>query len=126
MGVPLRQVARVIRSKNSGPYELTLDVLFPGPEIYGRVKAAGVFTREVVARLYGVPPDQVLKLVHYDPAFAVKATLVRPVVSGAIGETDVYGAQQHAPLLDLELPEELVRPAAAGASPGPGPGGEKP
>jgi hypothetical protein len=123
-GVPLREVARVIRSKNSGPYELTLDVIFPGEEVYRRVKAAGVFTREVVARLYGVPVEKVLKLVHYDPAFAVKATLVRPVVSGAVGETDVYGAQQHAPLLDLELPEAVARPAGGGASPGPGPGRE--
>ncbi len=121
--VPLREVARVIRSKNSGPYELTLDVIFPEAETYRRVKEAGVFTRELVARLYGVPVEKVLKLVHYDPAFAVKATLVRPVVSGAVGETDVYGAQQHAPLLDLELPEAVVRPSA-GAIPGPGPGGE--
>jgi hypothetical protein len=29
-------------------------------------------------------------------------------VSGSPGETDVYGAQQHAPLLDLEVPEELL------------------
>ena len=122
--VPLREVARVIRSKNSGPYELTLDVIFPGAEIYRRVKEAGVFTREVVARLYGVPVEKVLKLVHYDPAFAVKATLVRPVVSGAVGETDVYGAQQHAPLLAFELPEAVVRPVSAGAIPGPGPGRE--
>ncbi|MCL5290670.1 MAG: DUF4387 domain-containing protein, partial [Firmicutes bacterium] len=36
-------------------------------------------------------------------ANAIKATIVRPYPSGNLGETDVYGAQQHAPLLDLEL-----------------------
>lgn len=112
--VRLRDVARVIRSKNSGPYELTLDVLFPDEAIYRRVREARVFTAAVVAALYGIPVERVLKVVHYDPSFAVKATLVRPLVSGAIGETDVYGAQQHAPLLDLELPEELVSPGSGG------------
>lgn len=112
-GVPLREVAKVVRSKNSGPYELTLDVLFPDAEIYRRVRDARVFTREAVAALYRIPVEQVVKLVHYDPAFAVKATLVRPLVSGALGETDVYGAQQHAPLLGLELPERLVRGGGA-------------
>ena len=35
---------------------------------------------------------------------AVKATIVRPLASGALGERDVYGAQQHVPLMNLELP----------------------
>jgi Domain of unknown function (DUF4387) len=103
--VRLREVAKVIRSKNSGPYELTLDVLFPTEAVYRRVKEAKIFTPAAVAALYRIPVEQVLKVVHYDPALAVKATIVRPLVSGAVGETDVYGAQQHAPLLDLELPE---------------------
>ncbi len=112
--VRLSQVAKVIRSKNSGPFELTLDVLFPTEAIYRRVREAGVFTPQRIAALYRIPAEKVLKVVHYDPAFAVKATLVRPLVSGAVGETDVYGAQQHAPLLDLEIPEDLVRPAGSG------------
>ena len=34
---------------------------------------------------------------------AIKATIVRPMPSGALGERDVYGAQQHAPLLGIEF-----------------------
>jgi hypothetical protein len=26
------------------------------------------------------------------------------LASGAIGDTDIYGAQQHAPLLEIEIP----------------------
>ena len=111
--VPLREVAVVIRSKNAGPYELTLDVLFPGEALYRRVRDAGIFTRETVAALYRVPVESVLQVVHYEPAFAVKATLARPLVSGALGESDVYGAQQHAPLLDMQIPEEIVRPGGS-------------
>jgi hypothetical protein len=109
--VPLRQVALVIRSKNAGPFELTLDVLFGDEALYRRVRDASVFTAASIAALYHVPISAVLKVVHYDPALAVKMTLARPLASGALGESDVYGAQQHAPLLDLDIPEELVRAA---------------
>jgi 4-aminobutyrate aminotransferase-like enzyme len=33
----------------------------------------------------------------------LEATIVRPTPSGTVGETDTYGAQQHAPLLDLTV-----------------------
>jgi hypothetical protein len=62
-----------------------------------------VITRALFARLYGVPEDSVL-LTEYPPAFAFKATFERRVASGAVGDTDVYGAQQHAPLLEVEIP----------------------
>ena len=55
----------------------------------------------LIARLYNVPIADVLGIVAFEPANAIKATIRRPMVSGAIGETDVYGAQQHAPLLTL-------------------------
>jgi hypothetical protein len=41
----------------------------------------------------------------YDAAFAFKATFPRLVPAGDFGDTDVYGCQQHAPLLDVDLPE---------------------
>jgi hypothetical protein len=100
----LIEVAEVIRSKNAGPYELTLDIIFSRPEDYISLKDSEFFTRELFASLYGVDVDTVLKVTYFDPACAVKATLVRPHVSGAPGDADVYGAQQHAPLLALRVP----------------------
>lgn len=114
--VPLREVATVIRSKNAGPYELTLDVLFADEALYRRIREARIFTAEIIAELYRVPIRAVLKVVHYDPALAVKATIARPMPSGALGESDVYGAQQHAPMLDMPIPEELVRGRAGRSS----------
>ena len=40
----------------------------------------------------------------YDAVIAFKATLPRLVPAGDIGDTDVYGAQQHGPLLDVDIP----------------------
>ena len=102
----LTELAEVVRSKNAGPYELTLDIIFRRAEDYDRVKQSGLFTKDLFARLYSTTTDRILGVIFFDPASAVKVTMVRPRVSGDPGETDVYGAQQHAPLLDLEIPIE--------------------
>lgn len=99
----LTELATVIRSKNAGPYELTFDIIFKSAEIYHQVKGTGLITKDTFAQLYGVPTEAVISFVEFDPAWAIKATIVRPRPSGDLGETDVYGAQQHAPLLDLVL-----------------------
>nr|WP_315090255.1 DUF4387 domain-containing protein [uncultured Alloprevotella sp.] len=99
----LINIASVIRSKNSGPYELTFDVIFKDFETYGKVKAAQAVSKEKFCALYGIPETDVFHLVYFDPAKAVKITIRRPIPSGALGETDVYGAQQHAPLMGMEI-----------------------
>ena len=101
---PLLELASVIRTKNAGPYELTIDIIFRDRESYERVKATGSLNAALIARLYGVPQQDILEALYFDPACAFKATMKRPMPCGQIGETDIYGAQQHAPLLDLCLP----------------------
>jgi len=105
----LTDLAAVIRSKNAGPYELTLDVMFREEKHYLYLKKINYFTRELFAELYGMSVEKILKVVYFGPAFAVKCTLIRPLVSGAAGDSDIYGAQQHAPLLFLEVPVESVK-----------------
>ena len=61
------------------------------------------------AGLYQFADADILELVAFDPAAAIKITIRRPRTAGDVGETDVYGAQQHAPLLGVVL--DLPRPA---------------
>jgi len=102
--ISITEVAAVIRSKNAGPYELTLDIMFKNEDDYLYVKEVGFFTRDLMAGLYGVSVDKIIDVIHFDPASAVKCTMVRPLISGAPGDADIYGAQQHAPLLNLLIP----------------------
>lgn len=104
--VPLTSLAAVIRSKNSGPFELTLDVFFRSEPIYRRAKARQTISPALIARLYRVPAESILDIVYFDAAAAVKVTLARPVSSGSPRDTDVYGAQQHMPLADALVPWE--------------------
>jgi Domain of unknown function (DUF4387) len=99
----IREIAQVCKSKNAGPFEVTIDVVFDDPVMFERVKAANILGPELFARLYGVDPAQVLFTI-YDAGYAFKATLPRRIPSGDLGDTDVYGAQQHAPVLDVEIP----------------------
>ncbi len=112
-GNRLRDLAKVIRSKNSGPFELTFDVIFSHPEPYRRVKESGVLTRELVCRLYGVPDDAIVAFMFFDPALAFKFTLRRGWAQGSIGERDTFGAQQHAPLMEIEIPGQATDQASA-------------
>ena len=99
MRYQLPELADVIRSKNSGPYELTFDLIFKTEEIFRRVSDAGVLTKSSFAALYRIDPKDIIDIVHFHPAKAIKITIKRPVCSGDLSETDVYGAQQHAPLM---------------------------
>ena len=106
MTVCLKDIANVIRSKNAGPFELTLDVLLKDQDMFEKLRKADIINKTVIAGLYQIPESDVISIVYFPNAKAIKATIVRPLPSGALGERDVYGAQQHAPLVgftfDLE------------------------
>jgi hypothetical protein len=100
----LADLVDVLRSKNAGPFQLTIDLFFPDDETYLRVVQSRVLEPTSVAALYGVAETQV-KLFEFHRIKAMKVTLERPgPSSGAPGDNDVYGAQQHGPLLMLEVP----------------------
>ena len=100
----LNDMTRVIRSKNSGPFQLTFDVIFNDAEMYRKAKESGVLTPERFAALLNITVEQITAFVWFDVANAFKATIVRPRDSGSYGERDTYGAQQAAALIDLEFP----------------------
>jgi hypothetical protein len=99
----LAQLARLIRSKNAGPFELTFDIMFEDEARYRRVKLSGALTQEAVAMRYGLEPSQV-KFFYCDNALAVKATIPRPFTQGDLYDADGHGGQQYAPLMDIDIP----------------------
>lgn len=102
----LYDLAKILRSKNAGPFEVTFDVIFDNKKTYELVKNSKIITKELICKLYNIPIQNISHLVFYDPALAFKITMKRIVDSGSIGDTDVFGAQQHAPLMDIQIPIE--------------------
>ena len=103
----IADIAKFVTSKNAGPFLLTVDIVFGSAPAYERFKVLEPLTKEGVAELYGIEPDQVLDIIAFDPAYAFKITMRRPWSSGAVGETDVYGAQQHIPIAEFDVPWEF-------------------
>lgn len=103
MKYKLVDVAEVIRSKNSGPFELTFDIIFKDWDMFHKVCEKKIITPELIASLYKINVEKVIGVIEFHPAKAIKATIERPYASGAVCETDVYGAQQHAPLFNIEF-----------------------
>src|SRR5260370_25200124 len=112
----IRNIAAVCKSKDAGPFELTIDVVFDDPALFDKVKRTGALGPSLFARLYGVRAEDVLFTV-YDAALAFKATSPRLVPAGDIADTDVYVAQQHGPPLAVEIPSCKRSPALSSRSP---------
>lgn len=100
----LNELAKTIRSKNAGVDKITFDIIFRNSDNYELVKRCRVLTRESVAKLYRIPMERISDFVEYDPGYAIKFTIYRLRPSGCAGDGDIFGAQQYAPLLDLEVP----------------------
>jgi hypothetical protein len=99
----LASLARLIRSKNAGPFVLTFDIMFDAVADYRRVRDCGALTRERIAAIYGLQVEQV-QFFLCDHALAIKASIPRPVTQGDVSDTDGHGGQQYAPLMDIDIP----------------------
>ncbi|KAH8705427.1 hypothetical protein BGW36DRAFT_310987 [Talaromyces proteolyticus] len=100
----LADLASVVRSKNSGPYELTFDVMFSTEQSRDIVKNAKILTAEKISTLYNVPVSDVIACLWWDPAIAFKATIKRSIVSGSFHDSDAHGSAQHMPFMELPIP----------------------
>jgi len=100
--LPLVQLASVIRSKNAGPLCLTIDLFFRDAPTYERATLSDTLKVESIAFHYGLKASQI-KRFELPEILAIKFSMPRSVCAGNPGDGDVYGAQQHAPLLRLML-----------------------
>jgi hypothetical protein len=99
----LASLATLIRSKNAGPFSLTFDIMFPDEKSYLKVKRSGVLNASMFAKLYHCAPESV-RFFECDNALAFKFSMPRPIFQGDLGDGDLHGGQQFAPLMDVEVP----------------------
>jgi len=90
----------VFRSKNAGPFLLTIDIMFDTEKKFEDAVKSGVINKQIIAERYKVPEDTV-NIFIFRPALAIKIVFPRAISSGAPGDRDVYGAQQAACLEDF-------------------------
>jgi hypothetical protein len=99
----LQDRALEVRSKNAGPFWVTME-LFMRDEAGYRAAADDAFLNEdVIARLYGVPAGGV-QIFRIPALNVVKISFPRPVPQGGLRDRDIHAGQHHVPLASLELP----------------------
>jgi len=99
----LGELARLIRSKNAGPFELTFDIMFDDEATFRRVRDSNALSAKLIASLYRVPPAEV-KFFVVPEALAFKASIPRPYFQGDVLDSDGHGGQQYAPLIGIKIP----------------------
>jgi hypothetical protein len=98
----LSSLARLIRSKNAGPFQLTFDIMFETNEVYDRARPSGACPPELMGSLFSQPPADV-DVYFCTHARAIKISMPRPCSQGDIGDSDGHGGQQYAPLMGIEI-----------------------
>jgi hypothetical protein len=99
----LGDLAQLVRTKNAGPFWMTVDVFFHNHTDYTRVTDAAVLTQQILAERYGVDPTSV-RLFHLPAINVIKASFSRRTTQGSFADRDIHAGQQHVPLLALPVP----------------------
>ena len=96
----LGDLVQKVRSKNAGPFWLTVDVFCGDDAVYRQITAS--LSTERVAGLYGQPAGQVRRF-EIPSLNVLKFSLPRPVVQGSRFDRDMHGSQWGWLLAELEI-----------------------
>lgn len=98
----LKDVCRYVRSKNAGPFWVTVDVFFDSAENYATYHDDPAIAADAIAAIYGVDAALV-KRFAVASLNMVKISYPRTTPQGGVHERDMHSGQQFVPLLELQL-----------------------
>jgi Domain of unknown function (DUF4387) len=97
----LGELALEVRSKNAGPFWMTLEAFMPDEQAY-RI-ADALITPELISELYQVAPVS-LQIFRIPDLHVVKVSFPRPVAQGSLRDRDMHAGQHHIPLANVAVP----------------------
>lgn len=95
----------VCKSKNAGPGMITIDIFAPNTEVYDKIKDSDIISKEVISDSYNIEQDSIVGIYELPEVHAFKFTIKRPIFAGDIEDRDMYGSQQHLPILRHKIEE---------------------
>lgn len=96
----LAETAKYVRSKNAGPFWMTIDIFCNDDESYNKIKNSTNLTPEKLKDIYGVSTVEKYVL---DDLKVVKFSMPRPFPQGSPHDADMHAGQQYIRILDIEL-----------------------
>jgi hypothetical protein len=98
----LKDVAAYVRSKNAGPFWVTIDIFCADAAAFERVAKAPALAAPAISELYGVDVGSVM--IFPDPNInVVKISFPRPVIAGGFRDRDAHAGQYFVPLLTAAI-----------------------
>ena len=97
------ELAKLVRSKNAGPFVMTIDIMFADQKTYDTVKSSGILNRQMVSKIYNMSENQG-QFFEVDNCYAFKISIPRPNFQGDIKDSDSHAGQQYAPFIEIEVP----------------------
>ena len=98
-------LALEVRSKNAGPFWVTMELFMRDEDGYRRVADETFLNEQVVAELYRVDADTI-QLFRIPGLKVVKISFPRPVAQGSLRDRDMHAGQHHLPLAGLPVPSQ--------------------
>ncbi len=98
----VRDLALYTRSKNAGPFWVTIEIFCDNDEAYNTLKNSPNITKAKIAELYHVDENLVKKF-DIDNLRVIKFSYPRPLPSGHKHENDMHSGQQYVFLAETDV-----------------------
>lgn len=101
----LRDLCRHIRSKNAGPFWITVDLFFKDADAFATYASDPALAPARLAERLGAPAGQI-KVIPVENLKVVKISYPRPQPQGWRNERDMHAGQGYVSFLNLELSKD--------------------
>jgi hypothetical protein len=101
----VKDIAKYVRSKNAGPFWVTIDLFCDDQESFDRLCGASALAADEIATLYGVSAERI-RIFQVAPLKVIKISFPRPVVQGSASDVDSHAGQYFVPLLRVVIPDK--------------------
>ncbi|WP_431015426.1 DUF4387 domain-containing protein [Bradyrhizobium pachyrhizi] len=98
----IREICRHVRSKNAGPFWITVDFFFKDSRTFDKYSRADGLGSKLFEAMFDAPPDQVMSQ-PVESLKVLKVSFPRANTQGWRGERDMHGGQFYARLLDVDV-----------------------
>jgi len=99
----LADVCHEVRSKNAGPFWMTLDLFVKDDEAYEVVSDESFLNEQRIGEIYRVEPSTI-RMFRLPELRVLKISFPRPVSQGSLHDRDIHAGQHHVPLSVLAVP----------------------
>lgn len=100
-------VCQAVRSKNAGPFWVTIDLFFKGPNEFARYSRHHRLDADAIARIFAVDAVQV-KHFFVESLALLKISFPRSGPQGGVEERDLHSGQKFVRLLKVDLDDDAT------------------